>query len=379
MISIGIDASNIRSGGGLTHLKEILEHADPVTFDIDKIIVWSSTKTLKCLPESPWLIKETHFLLNRSPIFSFLYQITLLPLRARTAFNCNLLFVPGGTFLGRYKKIVSLSQNMLPFEPEEIDRFESWKSRIRLRMLYHTQRRTFNKSNAVIFLTIYAQRNISVHLSNKNKSTVIPHGINPDFLSEPKLQMDMSAYSKKNPFKLLYVSIITAYKHQWNVSKAVLKLSIEGYPVSLELVGGNTKVSLDKLNMVLDLDVNKAIDYKGMIPYQELSNVYKNADGFIFASSCENMPIILIEAMSAGLPIASSNMGPMPEVLSDSAIYFDPLDVDSIYDRLKLYLDSKSIRSENAIKSYSKSKNFTWKNCSDATFGFLSEIAKTDK
>ena len=38
---------------------------------------------------------------------------------------------------------------------------------------------------------------------------------------------------------------------------------------------------------------------------------------FIFASSCENMPITLIEGMASGLPIACSDRGPMPEVLQD--------------------------------------------------------------
>ena len=48
----------------------------------------------------------------------------------------------------------------------------------------------------------------------------------------------------------------------------------------------------------------------------------------------EGFSIALLEAMASGLPIVSSDSGPMPEVLSDSGIYFDPLNIDSISNSL---------------------------------------------
>ena len=53
-----------------------------------------------------------------------------------------------------------------------------------------------------------------------------------------------------------------------------------------------------------------------------------DANLFVFASSCENMPNTLVEAMAIGLPIACSDRGPMPEVLRDGGVYFDPEDCD---------------------------------------------------
>ena len=52
--------------------------------------------------------------------------------------------------------------------------------------------------------------------------------------------------------------------------------------------------------------------------------VLKRAHLFVFASSCENMPNTLVEAMASGLPIACSDRGPMPEILRDGGTYFDP-------------------------------------------------------
>ena len=57
---------------------------------------------------------------------------------------------------------------------------------------------------------------------------------------------------------------------------------------------------------------------RGEVPHRDLPEHLFRADLFVFASSCENLPNIVIEAMAAGLPIASSRRPPMPEVLEDA-------------------------------------------------------------
>lgn len=155
---LGIDATNIRTGGGLTHLKEILNEVDLSSLNFEKILVWSNQKTLDELPNNDWLIKMTHPWLNKSNILSFIYQILLLSNSAKKN-KCNLIFVPGGSFLGSFRPIVSMSRNMLPFEKEERDRF-GWKKRLKLSILKYLQSYTFKKSSGVIFLTGYAKDTI---------------------------------------------------------------------------------------------------------------------------------------------------------------------------------------------------------------------------
>ena len=108
----------------------------------------------------------------------------------------------------------------------------------------------------------------------------------------------------------------------------------------------------------------------------KLPNILKNSDIFIFASSCENMPNTLIEAMASGLPIACSNRGPMPEILKDAGVYFDPENPTKIVNSLK-----KLITNENYRKKISKiamllSTNYSWQKCSKETFAFLSKTFK---
>ena len=62
---LGVDASNLRQGGGRTHLIELLKHANPTKHGFSKIIVWGSMATLNLLSENEWLIKINHIYLKK--------------------------------------------------------------------------------------------------------------------------------------------------------------------------------------------------------------------------------------------------------------------------------------------------------------------------
>ena len=93
--------------------------------------------------------------------------------------------------------------------------------------------------------------------------------------------------------------------------------------------------------------------YAGAVPFEQIEHAYHKADGFIYASTCENMPNIVIEAMSSGLPILSSNYGPMPEFLKDACLYFDPTSVESIINALKKYWKSRRLE-YRLVKKFKK-------------------------
>ena len=82
-------------------------------------------------------------------------------------------------------------------------------------------------------------------------------------------------------------------------------------------------------------------------------------------------PNILLELMSSGLPIASSKCGPMPEILRDGGIFFDPEDRYDIISALETLIINPRLRSQLSDISFAHSRNFTWNRCADETFAFL--------
>ena len=120
---LGVDASNIRQGGGVTHLIRLLHAADPSASEIHKVIVWSNKSTAKLLPDYPWLVKITPFWLEQDLLFRIFYQQFRLIVEMKDA-GCNILFSPGGTLPWHCSiPTVTMSQNMLPFEQKEAAKF----------------------------------------------------------------------------------------------------------------------------------------------------------------------------------------------------------------------------------------------------------------
>jgi len=374
---IGIDAANIRSGGGLTHLVEILRNVDPSNYGFTKVIVWAGSQTLNQIDDRPWLVKSFQPLLSKTLPFRFYWQIFKLPHLIRSA-RCNLLFIPGGICFIDFCPIVAMSQNLLPFDWCELKRYGFSFTSFRLLILRQIQAKTFRKADGVIFLSHFAHDLVSKLLKdNFGHKKIIYHGVNDKFYLPPREQKPIDNFSFERPFRILYVSIVDVYKHQWHVVDAVAQLRANGFPVALDLVGPSYQPALNRLWESLDRVAvpQEFVTYKGSVNHSKLHAHYAEANLFIFASSCETFGQILTEAMFAGLPIACSNRSVMPEILGDAGLYFDPENPDDIKDALCELINSPELRVKFANASFARAQAFSWNLCAAETFGFLANIS----
>ena len=71
---LGIDASFIRNGGGVTHLVEFLCSAHPSDYGFSEVIVWANSAVLSRIEDRSWLVKPYEPLLDRSLPWRVLWQ-----------------------------------------------------------------------------------------------------------------------------------------------------------------------------------------------------------------------------------------------------------------------------------------------------------------
>ena len=372
---IGIDASNLRAGGGETHLVELLRAADPGTHGFEQLIVWGSAKTLARIEARGWIRKTHDPALERGLLHRVWWQRFRLKALAVRA-GCDVLFVPGGSDASGFKPMVTMSRNMLPFEPHEMRRYGwSWPG-LKLWLLRYTQRRTFRRADGMIYLTKYAHGAVTGMTGDlPGRVAITPHGISRRFVLAPRHQRERSDFSPNKPCRILYVSTIDRAKHQWQVAEAVGQLRSAGIPVVLDLVGPpgpGTDRLRDTLRRVDPEGV--AVFVHGAVRYEDLHEKYASADIGVFASSCENMPNILLEGMAAGLPMACSRMGPMPEILGDAGVYFHPERPDEIANAMRRLIESPELRAQCARAAHEKARTFSWERCGQETFEFLARV-----
>lgn len=374
---VGIDASNLRFGGGVTHLVQLLDAADPVRDGFGRVTVWSGGATAARLPERAWLDVVTPPALDRPLPFRAAWQRIRLEGAARAA-GADVLLVPGGTYRGGFRPFVTMCRNLAPWD-EAVARLygPSWW-RLRLALLRRSQGATFRRADGVIFLTETARRIVLDRLDELGgRQAIVPHGLARRFFMEPRPQRPPEAFGEARPFRWLYVSTVDGYKHQPEAARAVARLREEGHPVTLDLVGHAVEPYETRLRRALaELDpAGETVRYLGSLPFEALHRAYHDADGFLFASSCENLPNILLEAMAAGLPVACSDRGVMPEVLGPAGVYFDPRDPGAIAAALVRLMEDPELRARLAAEGQARARGYSWPLCAERTFAFLREVA----
>jgi glycosyltransferase involved in cell wall biosynthesis len=373
---IAIDGSNLRQGGGITHLVQLLAAADPGAAGIQQVHVWGGEQLLNRLVDRPWLTRVHHPDLDGGVISRFRWQQVQLTALARK--SADLLFVPGGTYLGSFRPFVAMFRNMLPFDAVERRSYRASGTRVKLEVLRRIQALTFGRADGVIFLTEHARASVLDVVDVHGHQAVIPHGLDPRFFRPAPRQQGIEQFSRQRPFRWLYVSAIHRYKHPWNVVEAVAMLRAEGLPFSVELVGPADPEAMSRLQKVIG-----RIDPHGSFvtvtlgrPHADLPAVYHAADGFVFASTCENLPNSLLEAMAAGLPIVCSDRSPMPAILGGGGLYCDPTRPASIADAMKRLAANPIRRARVIEEAQIRAAGYDWRRCARDTLTLLAHIGQ---
>ena len=369
---LGINACRARSGGAIAHLVGILNQVTPAEFGMHVVHVWSHTKLLAALPEVEWLIKHAPPDLERSLARQLLWERFSLPGELQKV-DCSMLLNVDAGSICRFQPAVTMSRDMLSYEPGEMRRYGITRAWLRLLFLQYVQARSLKRANGVIFLTNYAAKVIQEFTGPLPNFAVIPHGVGEAF--RRRSADAIRPWPPGAAIRCVYVSNTEMYKHQWEVVRAIADLRRRGHPIVLTLAGGGEGRAQRKLNdeIAVTDPQHEFVRMVGAIAHDRLPDLLAESDIFVFASSCESMPNTLVEAMAGGLPIACSDRGPMPEIMQDAGTYFNPEESGSIAQAVEKLILEESFRQSAAKKAKVLSDQYSWERCARETWKFLAK------
>ena len=373
---VGVDASRNRSGGARAHLIGLMSGSDPRTLGIERVHLWAYRALRDQIPDQPWLVKHETPDIEGSVPRQLWWQRAKLPAIV-DALGCDILFNTDAGSVCPVRRSATLSQDMLSFEPGEMQRYGLSKARLRLEVLKIVQAQRLKRARLAIFLSDYARQAIQASIGRVAESVVIPHGIDEKFRAVAHQRRPWPA---DEPIRCLYVSNAAPYKHQWHVVEAVAQLRQAGFHLELKLVGGGAGRSQARLERAMqEFDPSgEFVRQLSFVPNEEIPQHLADADLFVFASSCENLPITMLEAMAAGIPICSSNRGPMPEVLGEGGCYFDPEEPASIARAMRNMIEDGMHRARRTEQARERSRAFTWRRCSEETWSALAAACRSE-
>lgn len=130
----------------------------------------------------------------------------------------------------------------------------------------------------------------------------------------------------------------------------------------------------DELDAVEKSPQRADIDVLGYVDAATLTSLYRRARIFAFPSLDEGFGMPVLEAMSHGIPVITSNRSSLPEVAGDAAILVDPRNVDELGEALLRFALDENLRADFASRGRERAQQFTWPAAVDKTWQVYTEI-----
>jgi glycosyltransferase involved in cell wall biosynthesis len=144
--------------------------------------------------------------------------------------------------------------------------------------------------------------------------------------------------------KIIHVGRLGFEKNIDVVIKAVAKV-MKFYPKTKLVIAGDGPARKDLEKLAVSLGIAKNVNFLGMVKRDRLSKVYLDGDVFVTASTMETQGMVVLEAMSSGMPVVGVKKYALPDLVKDGVNGYvtRPGSDKSMADKIRTILDDHDL------------------------------------
>ncbi len=157
-------------------------------------------------------------------------------------------------------------------------------------------------------------------------------------------------------FRFIHPSMMNANKNPFKILEAFAAMQNKGYNIEL-LMAGNLDETLISYAKALKLKEDTVV-FKPAIAYKEVATEMQQSTALLLFSNYESLPCVILEALCCGLPVISSNVGGIAEVItSKNGILVGAGDISGLIGAMCYLIDNyvsfdRKLISENAVSKF---------------------------
>ncbi len=160
---------------------------------------------------------------------------------------------------------------------------------------------------------------------------------------------------------ILYVGGFSPRKNIVGLIEAFSKLKTKyKKDINLVIAGKQGKSYPIYKKSAQDLGVEGSVIFPGFIDVDHLPQLYNASKLLAYPSFYEGFGLQPVEAMACGVPVITSNVTSIPEVLGDSAVFINPNDVDELCNSMYEVLSSEELAESLILKGLVRSSELSW-------------------
>jgi glycosyltransferase involved in cell wall biosynthesis len=279
--------------------------------------------------------------------------------------------VPLFAKVGRY---VATVHDMIPLLwPQWVTR----KHRLVVTAAYYRLR---HQADMVITPSEATKADIMRHLQiDPQRIAVIPWGCDERFQpgGDPEHFAAMQQRYRLPAQYLLFVGTLEPRKNLTTLLHAYAMLRAEwpGEDLKLVVAGRTGWLYTDIFDTVKTLALDEEVIFTGFVDDEDLPDLYRGAQLFVFPSLYEGFGLPILEAMASGVPVITSATASMPEVAGDAAILIDPHDSEAIAEGMAQVLAEDRLRQAMIQKGLARARRFTWDTVAQNTLEVYAALA----
>jgi glycosyltransferase involved in cell wall biosynthesis len=214
----------------------------------------------------------------------------------------------------------------------------------------------------------------------ENRIEVVPNGIDhntfyPRQRNEESVLL-IQPFSFRRPYVLCVSRIDHPVKNHVRLIEAfgIFKEKTK-YPHRLVIAGSDSNNAAKVKEAAAASPVRGDIFFTGHFPLKSLPELYAGADFVVLPSMYEGFGMGALEAMACGVPVLCARAASLPETAEHAALYFDPLSIEDMADRMLTISNDSAIYQECRRLGLERAQAFTWEKCVERTLQIIYETA----
>lgn len=220
---------------------------------------------------------------------------------------------------------------------------------------------------------------------NSEKIEVVPNAIRWEYMAA--VGQSFPQREDRQSVNVLYVGSTGARKGVFDLVKTIPDIVARNPAVRFTIAGREEKAGEEKKLRELINQLGVAGWIKRIEPTQEeIIEVYKSADIYVLPSYADAFPVAILEAMSMGLPIISTRVGGIAEMVEEGkgAALIEPGDLEALRREILRLAAAPELRSAMGKKNWERfrscfSPNFVSRLIGQIYDGLLNEVARTPR
>lgn len=155
----------------------------------------------------------------------------------------------------------------------------------------------------------------------------------------------------------------------WDRLIRALALVEEEERPHLVITGGRGEDPL--ASVVAETGMGEWVELRGWVEDDELRALRRRARAMVFPTLAEGFGLPVLEAMVEGLPVLASDLPVLREVGGDAALWFDPLDLESIAGAIRTVSTRPDVLPAMAAAGLEQAAQFSWERVAEETLAIF--------